>query len=35
MRVYAPYGTEWFPYFMLRLAERPPNVLFIVKKLLL
>ena len=30
MRVYVPYGTEWYPYFMRRLAERPANVWFIV-----
>ena len=29
MRVYIPFGTEWYPYFMRRLAERPANVLFI------
>jgi proline dehydrogenase len=34
MRVYIPYGTEWFPYFMRRLAERPANLLFFVKNLL-
>lgn len=28
MRVYVPYGTEWYPYFMRRLAERPANVWF-------
>jgi proline dehydrogenase len=33
MRVYIPFGTEWYPYFMRRLAERPANVLFIVKNL--
>ncbi len=33
MRVYIPYGTEWFPYFMRRLAERPANVLFFVRNL--
>lgn len=33
MRVYIPYGTEWFPYFMRRLAERPANVLFFVKNM--
>lgn len=33
MRVYIPYGTQWFPYFMRRLAERPANVLFFVKSL--
>ncbi|HNS38547.1 MAG TPA: proline dehydrogenase family protein, partial [Anaerolineaceae bacterium] len=30
MRVYVPYGTEWYPYYMRRLAERPANVWFIV-----
>ena len=33
MRIYIPYGTEWFPYFMRRLAERPANVLFFVRHL--
>ncbi len=33
MRVYIPYGTEWYPYFMRRLAERPANVFFVVKNL--
>jgi proline dehydrogenase len=31
MRVYVPFGTEWYPYYMRRLAERPANVLFIAK----
>lgn len=31
MRVYIPFGTEWYPYFMRRLAERPANVLFLAK----
>jgi proline dehydrogenase len=31
MRVYVPFGTEWYPYFMRRLAERPANVLFLTK----
>ena len=31
MRVYVPYGTEWWPYFMRRLAERPANVLFVLR----
>lgn len=30
MRVYLPYGTAWYPYFMRRLAERPANVWFIL-----
>lgn len=34
MRVYIPFGTEWYPYFMRRLAERPANVLFLAKNLL-
>jgi proline dehydrogenase len=34
VRVYVPYGAEWYPYFMRRLAERPANVLFIVRNLL-
>jgi proline dehydrogenase len=31
VRVYVPFGTEWYPYFMRRLAERPANVLFIAR----
>jgi proline dehydrogenase len=34
VRVYIPFGTEWYPYYMRRLAERPANVLFIAKNLL-
>jgi proline dehydrogenase len=30
VRVYVPYGTEWYPYFMRRLAERPANVWFLI-----
>ncbi len=33
MRVYIPFGTEWYPYFMRRLAERPANALFIAKNM--
>jgi proline dehydrogenase len=33
MRVYIPFGSEWYPYFMRRLAERPANVFFIAKNL--
>lgn len=33
MRVYIPFGTEWYPYLMRRLAERPANVLFIARNL--
>ncbi|TYR80048.1 proline dehydrogenase [Priestia megaterium] len=31
MRVYVPYGTDWYGYFMRRLAERPANVSFVLK----
>lgn len=34
MRVYVPFGTEWFPYFMRRLGERPANVGFVVRGIL-
>jgi proline dehydrogenase len=34
VRVYVPYGTEWYPYFMRRLAERPANVWFLLSNLL-
>ena len=33
MRVYVPFGREWFPYFMRRLGERPANVGFILTAL--
>ncbi|MBD8500052.1 proline dehydrogenase family protein [Paenibacillus arenosi] len=33
MRVYVPYGDDWYGYFMRRLAERPANVLFVLKSL--
>jgi proline dehydrogenase len=34
MRVYTPFGREWFPYFMRRLGERPANVGFVVRGVL-
>ena len=34
LRIYVPFGTEWCPYFMRRLAERPANALFVVRSLL-
>jgi proline dehydrogenase len=34
VRVYIPFGREWYPYFMRRLAERPANLLFILKNLI-
>ncbi len=33
VRVYVPFGTEWYPYFMRRLGERPANVFFIAKNM--
>jgi proline dehydrogenase len=33
MRVYVPYGEQWYPYFMRRLAERPANLIFILSNL--
>jgi proline dehydrogenase len=33
MRVYVPFGTEWYPYLMRRLAERPANVGFVLRNL--
>jgi proline dehydrogenase len=33
VRVYVPFGKEWYPYFMRRLGERPANLLFILKNL--
>jgi proline dehydrogenase len=34
LRIYVPYGREWFPYFMRRLGERPANVLFVARGVL-
>ena len=34
MRVYIPFGREWFPYFMRRLGERPANLGFVVRGIL-
>src|SRR5690606_33031560 len=33
VRVYTPYGKDWYPYFTRRIAERPANALFILKNL--
>ena len=33
LRIYVPYGREWFPYFMRRLGERPANMLFVARSL--
>ena len=34
VRIYVPYGTEWYPYLMRRLAERPANLLFFVRSVI-
>ena len=34
VRIYVPYGRQWYPYFMRRLAERPANLLFLMRNLL-
>jgi proline dehydrogenase len=33
LRVYVPYGNQWYPYFMRRLAERPANLMFFLSSL--
>jgi proline dehydrogenase len=33
VRIYVPYGKQWYPYFMRRLAERPANLLFLLRNL--
>jgi proline dehydrogenase len=30
VRVYVPYGTQWYPYMMRRMAERPANLMFVM-----
>lgn len=34
VRVYVPFGQQWFPYFMRRLGERPANVGFVLRGVL-
>jgi proline dehydrogenase len=34
MRIYVPFGRQWFPYFMRRLGERPANVGFVLRSIL-
>jgi proline dehydrogenase len=34
LRLYVPFGTAWYPYFMRRLAERPANLFFLLRNLL-
>jgi proline dehydrogenase len=33
MRVYVPYGSQWYPYFTRRIAERPANAIFVLRQL--
>jgi proline dehydrogenase len=33
MRIYLPFGADWYPYFARRIAERPANVLFVLRQL--
>ena len=33
VRIYVPFGQDWFPYFMRRLGERPANVMFVLRSL--
>jgi proline dehydrogenase len=34
VRVYIPFGTQWYPYLMRRLAERPANIAFVLGNML-
>ncbi len=34
MRVYVAFGTQWYPYFTRRIAERPSNAFFVARQLL-
>jgi proline dehydrogenase len=34
MRIYVPFGTDWYPYFTRRIAERPANALFVLRQLI-
>lgn len=34
VRCYVPFGSEWYPYFMRRLAERPANLMFVLRNLI-
>ena len=34
VRVYVPFGKQWYPYFMRRLGERPANVAFVLRGIL-
>lgn len=35
VRIYVPYGDQWYPYYMRRLAERPANIIFLIKNILI
>ena len=34
MRIYVPFGADWYPYFARRIAERPANMLFVLRQLM-
>ena len=34
MRIYVPYGSQWYPYLMRRMAERPANLMFVMSNAL-
>jgi proline dehydrogenase len=34
VRIYVPFGVSWYPYFMRRMAERPANLLFVLRNLI-
>ena len=34
IRIYVPYGTQWYPYLMRRMAERPANLIFFLRSLI-
>lgn len=34
VRLYLPYGSQWYSYFMRRMAERPANLLFVLRAML-
>ncbi len=33
VRIYVPYGLQWYPYLMRRMAERPANVMFVLQSI--
>ncbi len=34
MRIYVPFGADWYPYFARRIAERPANMFFVLRQLM-